>query len=1432
MGLISAYNKYTYGWISSIITKGRKVPLEFSDTTLPENLDAQRAFDRFTVEWAKERGQAAPNLTKAIKSVAKKEFMVTVFFRFLCSVTLLVGAFYFVRTLVRVGDRRRTDGNGELLSCMFFLCCALLTYFQQVTQDLATRTGTALRGALISAVYRKAQKIEAPESAASDVLNLVSNDCMRVYEAATAIHALWAAPIESLVIVILLIILIGEIGLIALGMISLILTAQIFIGYRVASLREKNIAATDLRVQVMQEILTSIKLVKFYAWEEAFMSVVASLRRRELKLMKKGALIKTINLMIVFVIPPIIALTLFSVYVNQEGSLISDIAFTTLSLFNTLRFPLVVLPRAIRSMAEAKTAVARLQEFLLRDETTAQLSTVKAVGHGANGALQANGVGGMEGRIYIEEASLGYAKQIKEELGAKHDKDLEDDEQPRVRKHMQEIEVLSDVSLQLEPGEHMAVVGPVASGKSTLILSILGEARVLSGRLSATGQMAYVPQTPWIQGGTVRSNILFGLPYDEERYKRCIYACALTRDLEIMPFGDMTAVAPRGINLSGGQRQRISLARAAYSYSNVFLLDNPLSAVDWFTGNHIMEHCIKGIMGKATVIMVTHELEMLPQFDKVCVVREGSALYAGPYNREVLGFYFPMLLDAPEEEADEAIEEEEGEGDSAQPKKKAPAKTAAPPQSNDSEKPKNTAPAVTDHTAISDVKQVKGHYIMVWIRAGATALAITSGFIFVLTQLARIFSDWYISQWVDKKFGLTELEHNRNYGILVAFFLLMLFTRGTVFYIFSRRAATDLHNRTFFKILRSPMAVFSLTPLGNVLNLFAKDQDTVDEILPDTIHMTLIYLLILMTTILLVCSVLPIYSIVAAAFFILTVIFVLYYIKAAAGLKKLVLYSSSPLFSFVSESMDGMAVIRAFRAQDRMVGECLRLVNTNHSAMFTLEQLQLWLGLRLGLIASLLVFATAIYCVLDRENIEPSTTGLAISNTIQALVFYSWFVRGIADIAAYFGAVERIQFFEETLPSEKAAIEPHNRPRDSWPERGVVEFKSVKLRYLPWLDLALRGVSFTINAGEKIGVVGRTGSGKSTLLMALFRMFEPEEGTVIVDGMDVSKMGLTDLRSHLAIIPQEPVMFKGTIRSNLDPFQEHSNQKIWEALEVCHMKQAVQKLPKQLDSEVTLGGENFSLGQRQLICLGRAYLRESAVLCLDEATSAMDLETDALIQRTIRLAFANRTVITIAHRLDTIIDSDRILALDNGVVREFDSPANLLRRGDSLFSALVDQVGAHRDGLLQRALEHETELANRKPTDAAAAERNLRDELRTHRKMTWNLSVLKQNPEAMEVVRHLASSNTLTRRTLRTQRASQEQQNKERTTLANLFNQLEQPTAAPAAPVEAAEASAEAVQPQNSRFTPTVVPLQPINPGSGSSGSKPDGSYDTQVSEV
>jgi ATP-binding cassette subfamily C (CFTR/MRP) protein 1 len=1220
------------------VWKARFGKAKTDDFSLSLHDRTEVATNKFQKEWDRQVSGSCckPSLFLALLKCFLWDFVLAGLYKLIWSILICLCAFYFVRELTAyVEDVTAPEYVGWSLCGGFFASCLVLSFaFQQMSAKSA-QVGIRMRGVLLQVVFEKSLRLDLQDLTAGDVVNLATNDCSRLMESCLSFHFLWSGVLESLAIVGLLIYLVGYTGFIALGIMIALLIVQCILGFLIAFLRDKNINITDSRVSMMTEILLAIRLVKLYAWEDFFAKNVKKIRRREVSLMAGGATVKSINYMIVFFIPPLIALCIFGSYVSTVGNLTPTIAFTTLSLFNTLRFPLVVLPKALRGFAEFIAALSRLQSFLMREDMTIYPRDETYKG------------------VLMESASFSYL----------HTDNL-----------------LHDLSFEIAEGKLCGMIGLVGTGKSNLIYSILGQMRLNKGSFKVGGKIGYVPQAPWIQNGTIRDNILFGLPYDEKRYNQTVFSCAMVRDFEIMPNGDMTVLSDRGQNLSGGQKQRIALARAVYSDADFYLLDSPLSAVDMHTGKHIFTHCIKGMMKGKAVLLITHHLELLSECDLVSVMDTGKMKYFGQWSIDCIALLQQYFTDWDYSVMEKRKEEEE-------------VVIIESPLATDTMLSKSTEevqavvqPIVTQEVEEKEKSQrkipFKGH--LIWYYENGVIFATVSIAIFALAQVTRIISDYFIRWWTEDQYGFSQNKYIWIYGVQVAGFFALLLLRGSVFYTMTLRTTTRLHNRMFKKVLRAPMLFFNETPVGSVLSCFSKDQDTADEALPDSIHNTLIYLMILLVSVIVVCVTIPYYTVVLVLLFVSFILFYGLYAAAAQYLKGHIGRTNSAIFAHLNESLTGLPVIRAFQVERRFKHQTIDMIDNNHRALFMSEMLQLWLSFRLDFISSTLVFLTAIFAVVFKGTLEPSAFGLAISVSFQQLVFFTWIVRGFADINSQVACYERINHFTRNTGSEKPARIKATEPPANWPHSGAIEINNLVVRYSPKLDPVLKDVTVSIRGGEKIGVVGRTGSGKSTLLMSLFRLIEPESGNILVDGLDVMKMGLTDLRKSIAIIPQEPVLFKGTIRSNLDPFGQYSDKQLWDALECVNLKVIVDEMDKKLETPILENGSNYSLGQKQLFCLARAVLNQSKLLVFDEATASMDSQTDFEIQTTIRRIFTDRTILTIAHRLDTIIDSSRILVMDAGQVVEFDTPATLLSDPEGSFTKLVEQTGSASSAALKR----------------------------------------------------------------------------------------------------------------------------------------------------
>lgn len=781
----------------------------------------------------------------------------------------------------------------------------------------------------------------------------------------------------------------------------------------------------------------------------------------------------------------------------------------------------------------------------------------------------------------------------------------------------------------------------------------------------------------------VRENILFGCSFEPERYWRAIDVTAMQHDLDLLPGRDLTEIGERGVNISGGQKQRVSMARAVYSNSDVYIFDDPLSALDAHVGRQVFNKCIKEELQGKTRVLVTNQLHFLPQVDKILLVSEGMVKEEGTFEElSRNGTLFQKLMENAGKLENHVDENEDGTNLNS--------KTS---ESTDlhQELPKDTSSTSTRRKGKSVlIKQeeretgvVSWNVLMRYKSSlGGLWVVMILFMCYTLTETLRVLSSTWLSIWTKQS---TSTNYRPGFYILVYAFLSsgqVMVTLANSFWLImsSLRAAKRLHDSMLYAILRAPMVFFHTNPTGRIINRFSKDVGDIDRNVAGFVNMFLSQVWQLLSTFILIgvvstislWGIMPLLILFYAAY--------LYYQSTSREVKRLDSITRSPVYAQFGEALNGLSTIRAYKAYDRMATISGKAMDNN--IRFTLVNISSnrWLTIRLETLGGVMIWLTATFAVMQNGRVEnqvafASTMGLLLSYSLNITSLLSNVLRQASRAENSLNAVERVGTYID-LPSEAPEIIESNRPPPGWPSSGLIKFEDVVLRYRPGLPAVLRGLSFVICPMQKIGIVGRTGAGKSSMLNALFRIVELERGRILVDDCDISKFGLADLRKVLSIIPQSPVLFSGTVRFNLDPFGEHNDADLWEALERAHLKEVIRRNAFGLDAEVSEGGENFSVGQRQLLSLARSLLRRSKILVLDEATAAVDVRTDALIQKTIREEFESCTMLTIAHRLNTIIDSDRVLVLDDGQVVEYDTPEKLLLTERGAFSRMVQSTGA------------------------------------------------------------------------------------------------------------------------------------------------------------
>uniref|UniRef100_A0A8C1QRG0 Multidrug resistance-associated protein 4 n=1 Tax=Cyprinus carpio TaxID=7962 RepID=A0A8C1QRG0_CYPCA len=1107
------------------------------------------------------------------------------------------------------------------------------------------------------------------QTTTGQIVNLLSNDVNKFDEVTIFLHFLWVAPLQAAAVIGLLWQEIGASCLAGMAVLFFLMPLQTIFGKLFSKYRSKTAAFTDSRIRTMNEVVSGIRIIKMYAWEKPFAALVNDVRRKEISKIMSSSYLRGLNMASFFAANKIILFVTFTVYVLVGYKISASRVFVAVSLYSAVRLTVTLFfPAAIEKVSESAISIRRIKKFLLLDEL------VKA-------------------HVPLTQEDKKEASVEIQDLICYWDKTLD-------------APTLQNVSFTVKPGQLLAVIGPVGAGKSSLLSTVLEELPAEKGVIKVKGELTYASQQPWVFPGTIRSNILFGKELQPQRYESVLRACALKRDMELLPDGDLTVIGDRGATLSGGQKARVNLARAVYQDADIYLLDDPLSAVDAEVGRHLFEQCICGILKEKPRILVTHQLQYLKAADQILVLKEGHMVARGTYSElQQSGVDFTSLL--------KKDEEEEGEKEEAprSPRNRTISQNSVRSHSSSVLSVKDESdqlPAEPVHTMAEETRTEGTIGLrMYWkyFRAGANVIMLI---LFVLLNLLAqafyILHDWWLSYWATEQrkldFHSTNITANGTNGtntnqeLNLDFYLGVYagLTGATIIFGFMRSlfmfnalvsSAETLHNRMFNSILRTPVRFFDINPIGRILNRFAKDIGHLDSLLPWTFVDFIQVFLQIIGVVAVASSVIPWILIPVLPLLISFLFLRRYFLRTSRDVKRIESTTRSPVFSHLSSSLQGLCTIRAFKAEERFQQTFDAHQDLHSEAWFLFLTTSRWFAVRLDGMCSVFVTITAFGCLLLKDSMKAGDVGLALSYAVTLMGMFQWGVRQSAEVENMMTSVERVVEYTE-LESE-APWETQKRPPPDWPNRGLITFDKVNFSYSSDGPVVLKNISAMFRPREKVGIVGRTGAGKSSLISALFRLMEPE-GKIIVDGVLTSEIGLHDLRQKMSIIPQDPMLFTGTMRKNLDPFSQHSDHDLWKALEEVQLKAAVEELPNKLETELAESGSNFSVGQRQLVCLARAILRKNRILIIDEATANVDPRTDELIQKTIRDKFKECTVLTIAHRLNTIIDSDRILVLDAGRIQEYDAPHVLLQNQNGIFYKMVQQTGkAEVASLLQTA---------------------------------------------------------------------------------------------------------------------------------------------------
>ncbi|CAH1105114.1 unnamed protein product [Psylliodes chrysocephalus] len=1308
---VNCITKLFFGWMYQTVRKGAKGCLELKDLyAVLENDKSEKLANKLEKNWKDELNKVrseneTPSFLKAIQKTFRFEFMLYGLLWFLVNVCIRCSQPVILAKLISCfsetynGTDKQLDKNIYGILLVGVTGCGM--FITHHTSFGLAIIGMRIRIAASSLVYRKIIKLNQKslgQTTAGQIVNLLANDVNRFDLVTIPLHTIWVLPFQ---ISLLSWFIWTEVGISAVAgivtVISFSVPLQVCLGKYIGKFRSSISKKSDSRVKLMNEIISGIQVIKMYAWEKPFEKIVQLARENEIEDITSASYLRGIFAScMVFLDRTALAVTVIC-YVLLGNNITSGIVFSLAQSYNILQNATAIwFPMAISQGAEAWISVKRLQEFLLLEEK--EQSKIEKLKKKA---------------VILSSVNASWEESTT---------------------------TLKDISLTILPGTLCAIVGPVGAGKSSLLQLLLGELPSKSGKTQIGGEISYCSQEPWLFQSTVRNNILFGRKYEKYFYEKVVKVCALERDFEQFPLGDKTIVGERGVSLSGGQRARINLARAVYRQADIYLFDDPLSAVDTHVGKQLFEDCINRHLKGRIRILVTHQLQYLKQANLIIVINKGTIEAQGTFEQlSNSKLDFTKLLVA----ADETHEKQEQEPGLSEfmltISSRRTSSISLDSKADTIEYIQEPLDIEEEDSGKDGNHQAFKKYLLATNNICLLCLLIM---LMILAQSICTGADLWVAFWTieeeirhfknnstlinatlgppvtatveifrledsinpqDTHIYTYEVQKNTSvftppsdgifdditidnehykiiktyyamyfYGGLIVGAILLTTGRSFLYFKMCMMSSKNLHSKMFHSLLKAPMRFFDTNPSGRILNRFSKDIGAIDEILPRVL-LTVLQVLLVMTGILINVAITNHYIVIAIV--ILGAICIKlkgWYMLTAKALKHLEGITKSPVFSHVNSTLNGIVTIRASNAQNILSVEFDNHQDIHTSAWYLILSCMFSFGLWLDLVC--LVFAATVIfsfvLLFNLFNVSGSLVGLAISQSMVLTGMLQSGMRELAEVINQLTSIERVLQYT-TIDQEGPFETPkENLPKSPWPSKGRIEFKNLVLKYIEDDPPVLNNLNFLVKSGQKIGIVGRTGAGKSSLINALFRL-APLEGYIFIDDVDTQTLGLNELRRSISIIPQEPVLFSATVRYNLDPFDEFEDDQIWKALEQVELKDSIDSL----DFIVAGGGANFSLGERQLVCLARAALRNNKILIMDEATANVDLRTDSFIQTTIRKRFKECTVLTIAHRLNTIMDSDKVLVMNFGQMVEFDHPHKLLQIPGGHLNKLVMETG-------------------------------------------------------------------------------------------------------------------------------------------------------------
>lgn len=1205
-----------FWWLNPILKVG------YQRTLQPEDLyvlnDSQKVNTMYET-FSKTLGDGTVtqrHLYYALYKTLGREYGVAVLFKLLSDLASTLSPLIqkelilFVERRVAGEEVSIGKGVGYAIGCAAMILFIGLTLNQFMYGSMLT--GAKLKVILTRHVIEKGFRLDEAGRALypSGKLNsLMSTDLGRMDQAMRFIPYVLVFPVPLVVSLVLLITRLGVAAL--LGFAIYLIGGGLIVGTFTTIIKYRRRANfyTDQRVSLMKDLLNNYRIFKLYSWEKLFSEKLVDVRTHEMDNVLRLEQIRTQITSLNVNLSTVGSMATFCLlYTLNPYKSVGDI-FSSLSLFQVLGQMFTLIPVGVALLLEFHVATKRVCDlYSCNDEVVS-----------VPGRLP-------DGKLALELKDAAFAWQDTSTFAG-----------------------FTDLNMDISKGEFIVIVGEIGAGKTSLLRAIAGFMPKTAGSIDIQGSLLLLDGS-WICNGTIRDNVTFGLSYDHKRYSDVVEACSLVQDINELDGGDLTEVGERGVTLSGGQKARIALARSVYAGTDIIVLDDVLSALDAKVSNQIVENCIMGLLAQKTRIMATHQLSIVDKADRIIFLAKGEPPVMGSKAELMKNPRFKDLHSY-------AYKHEVGK----------------------SLVVKDTYTETTIGSKIISEedraeKRVKAAVVKRYFKLGEGRLGAGDFVVFVsvviISTFCYLFTSVWLAYWNEMKFDRSPTFYMGMYGLFTGLSVILICAQFLELANFCNRASKRLNLQATVRLLYAPVSYVETSLLGRILNRFTKDTDVLDNEMTNQARVFIKLSSQIIGIIILCICYLPWFAIAIPPLALLYFAIEFFYESSAIEVKRLESVQRSKVYAQFNEMLTGMDTLKEYGAVKRWIKMLDDKQDTMNEAYFITLANQSWLGTNLDIIATVMALVVCLLCCFGVFGIGAADTGVVVTYILSIANMLSGAVRFFTQLQNNMNSVERLSYYASDLEQE-AAYEIPGAVSHTWPEKGGIKFENVRMRYRPELPEVLKGINFEVHPGKRVGICGRTGAGKSSLTMCLYRIIERSAGKVFIDGVDTAKIGLHTLRSKISIIPQDPAMFKGTVRSNLDPFDKVDDGTLEKAL---FKSGATKNLT--LDTVVEDNGGNLSMGERQLVTIARALVSDNKILVLDEATANIDYKTDTEVQA--KMADIHCTVLCIAHRLRTILDYDRIVVMDKGKVAGFDTPVTLYEHNET-FRSMCTAAGITRE---------------------------------------------------------------------------------------------------------------------------------------------------------